>query len=111
MATVSVSAESKGLICTKTVQNLGVLGTVHSKGLSREDGLRARKSAKSLILKLFVFVTKLRREGKSSGVALQPGLKTKTPPTDRRRNFAQKNHTTFLKIVKGKIIEPGHRVG
>jgi len=35
MAIVSVSAESKGLICTKIVQNLGVLGTAHSKGLSR----------------------------------------------------------------------------
>jgi hypothetical protein len=34
---LSVSAESKGLICTKMVQNLGVLGTAHSKGLSREE--------------------------------------------------------------------------
>jgi len=34
---VSVSAESKGLICTKIVQNLWVLGTAHSKGLSRES--------------------------------------------------------------------------
>ena len=33
-ASLSVSAESKGLICTKMVQNLGVLGTAHSKGLT-----------------------------------------------------------------------------
>jgi hypothetical protein len=31
---VSVSAESKGVICTKIVQNSRVLGTAHSKGLS-----------------------------------------------------------------------------
>src|SRR5579859_1298413 len=31
---VSVSAESKGVICTKIVQNLGCLGTAHSKGLA-----------------------------------------------------------------------------
>ena len=36
-ASLSVSAESKGLICTKIVQNLWVLGTAHSKGLSRES--------------------------------------------------------------------------
>jgi hypothetical protein len=35
MAKLSVSADSKGLIYTEIVQNLGVLGTAHSKGLSR----------------------------------------------------------------------------
>jgi hypothetical protein len=33
--TVSVTVHSEGLICTKIVQKLGVLGTAHSKGLSR----------------------------------------------------------------------------
>src|SRR5579859_3651426 len=44
MAWVSVSAESKGLICTKIVQFSGVPGTAHSKGLSRCDKKRASKS-------------------------------------------------------------------
>jgi hypothetical protein len=36
---MSVSAESKGLICTKIVQKTGGLGTAHSKGLiPKKDG-------------------------------------------------------------------------
>jgi hypothetical protein len=48
----SVNVESKGLICTKIVQNLGLLGTAHSKGLSREDeGCSERNVSKLLILR------------------------------------------------------------
>jgi hypothetical protein len=35
MTWLSVSADSKGLICTKIVHNLLVPGTAHSKDLSR----------------------------------------------------------------------------
>src|SRR5579859_2637888 len=49
-AALSVSAESKGLICTKMVQNLGVLGTAHSKGLSREDPGGLGRSARRLLI-------------------------------------------------------------
>ena len=43
--TVSVSAHSKGLICTKMVQFLGVLGTAHSKGLSLDEKQPGNKKA------------------------------------------------------------------
>src|SRR5467141_4999950 len=39
----SVSADSKGLICTKIVQNPILLGSAHSKGLSRGDKRRTIK--------------------------------------------------------------------
>src|SRR5579859_3540067 len=41
----SVSAESKGVICTKIVQESGVLGTAHSKGLSSENERAGNKKA------------------------------------------------------------------
>jgi len=72
MAWLSVSADSKGLICTKIVQNLGVLGTAHSKRLSRYGEELWRKKNPQV--------------GDSKGAI---GAKTKTPPTDRRRNFVQ----------------------
>src|SRR5258708_19370313 len=39
----SVSVDSKGLICTKIVQNPMLLGSAHSKGLSRGDKRRTIK--------------------------------------------------------------------
>ena len=41
----SVSAESKGLICTKIVQNRPCLGTAHSKGFSSENKRAGNKKA------------------------------------------------------------------
>jgi hypothetical protein len=61
---LSVSAESKGLICTKMVQNLGVLGTAHSKGLSCDDEGFGKSCARLLILQ--VFIAPIARIGRNS---------------------------------------------
>jgi hypothetical protein len=47
---LSVSAESKGLICTKIVQNSGGLGTAHSKRLSQKKQVDNKKAAGCLPL-------------------------------------------------------------
>ena len=55
--TVSVSAESKGLICSKIVQNSMVLGTAHSKGLRCENGsVGQQKSGRCLPLGVGLYV-------------------------------------------------------
>ncbi len=41
----SVSADSKGLICTKIVQNPTLLGSAHSKGFSSENERPGNKKA------------------------------------------------------------------
>src|ERR1700686_1555260 len=38
----------------------------------------------------------------------QTGAETKTPPTDRRRGFLQRKHSTFLKIVKRNMLLLGY---
>jgi hypothetical protein len=87
MARLSVSADSKGLICTKIVQNLGVLGTAHSKGLSRiRRGIALKGGLKVLILKE------------------QSAQKQKRLRRTRGATLYRDKHSTFLKIVKRNIL-------
>jgi len=83
---VSVSAESKGLICAKIVQSLGCSELRIPKDLPAKWRNYGEEGEEKVV--------------DSKGAT---GAKTKTAPTDRRRTFVRDKYRTFLKIVKGKI--------